>query len=251
MTVATPIGLYFFKNGQMEGFIQLHRKLIEWDWYQDIPTFKLFIHCILKANHKDKSWRGIKIQRGQFITSLGNLSNETGLTLKQVRLSLDKLTNTGELGKQTTSYNTVITVVLYEKYQTRGTQKAHKGHSMGTAGATTNNENNEIKETKESPTKVERIDFDILLKFISETTQRQFRTINKKVQQSFNARLKEGYTKGDIMNAIKNASKNQFHIDNGCQYLTPEFFSRSATLEKFSSVAKPIIKFDPNSNPVN
>lgn len=103
----------------------------------------------------------------------------------------------------------------------------------------------------ETSTKVEKIDFDILLKFICDTTERQYRTINAKVRQSFNARMKEGYTKVDIMNAIKNASKNQFHLDNGRQYLTPEFFSRSATLEKFSSVAKPVPQFDPNANPVN
>lgn len=142
-----------------------------------------------------------------------------------------------------------------------GWEKRRKQKELSERNATASNpqsESDAIREEKireedikVTPTKVEKIDFDILLKFICDTTERQYRTISAKVKQSFNARIKEGYTKVDIMNAIKNACKNQFHLDNGRQYLTPEFFSRSATLEKFSSVAKPVAQFDPNANPVN
>jgi uncharacterized phage protein (TIGR02220 family) len=98
-------------------------------------------------------------------------------------------------------------------------------------------EEEEVKEEEKEesltpPTKVE-IDFKILLDFINKKTQRSFRTISDKVKKSFKARLKEGYTKEDIGNAINNAIKTQYHIDNNYQYLTPEFFSRSSTLDKY------------------
>lgn len=137
----------------MEGFIQLHRSLLEWEWYDDTPTFKLFIHCLLKANYVEKKWRGIDIKRGQFITSLSNISHETGLTTKQVRNSIEKLVETGELGKQTTNRNTVITVLSYDKYQTEGKpngkQRASKGQTEGKQRATTNKDNKENKDKKE------------------------------------------------------------------------------------------------------
>ena len=101
----------------------------------------------------------------------------------------------------------------------------------------------EIEEEKEvinTPTKVDNssIDFEILKNFICKSTKRNFRTINKKTQNSYKARLKEGYKKEDISNAIKNAVNSQYHKENNYQYLTPEFFSRPSTLDKYCNVSE-------------
>ena len=47
-----------------QGFILLHRKLLEWEWYTDHNTKMVFIHCLLKANFEKKEWRGVVIERG-------------------------------------------------------------------------------------------------------------------------------------------------------------------------------------------
>ena len=60
-----------------QGWIKFHRKFINWEWYDDINTSRLFIHCLLRANHQDKKWRGITIKMGQFVTSLSKLSTES------------------------------------------------------------------------------------------------------------------------------------------------------------------------------
>lgn len=137
----------------IEGFIQLHRKLIEWEWYDDLPTFKLFIHLLLKANYKTKIWRGETIERGQLKTSISHLAHETGLSEKQIRTALNKLIKTGEVGKATTSHNTVITVLSYNSYQDKGkpldTPRANEGQTKGKAGATTNKDNKVNKVNKE------------------------------------------------------------------------------------------------------
>lgn len=88
------------------------------------------------------------------------------------------------------------------------------------------------KETKDI------LDFVKLLSFINQKTGRKFKTINDKVKRKYKARLKDGYTKEDILNSIINASNLQYHKDNGCQYLTPEFFSRQDTLDKYGNEAK-------------
>lgn len=88
------------------------------------------------------------------------------------------------------------------------------------------------KETKD------KLDFVKLLSFINLKTGRSFKTINDKVKHKYKARLKDGYTKEDILNSIVNASNLQYHKDNGCQYLTPEFFSRQDTLDKYGNEAK-------------
>ena len=47
------------------------------------------------------------------------------------------------------------------------------------------------------------------------------------------ARLKEGRTLEEILTAVKNASKDSYHIGEGYKYLTPEFFTRADKIDKF------------------
>ena len=97
---------------------------------------------------------------------------------------------------------------------------------------------NKLTNTQINPTKVEPINFDILLNYINEKTNRSFRTINKNVQAKYKARLKDGYTKKDIQTAIDNAVKSEYHKENGFKYLTPEFFSRADKIDLFSQTTE-------------
>lgn len=98
---------------------------MEWEWYTDVNTKTLFLHCLLRANWKEGSWKGIHYLPGEFITSLPSLSKESGLSIRQVRTSLDKLISTGELTSKTTdsvtgkklTKNRVIVVNNWDKYQ--------------------------------------------------------------------------------------------------------------------------------------
>ena len=83
-------------------FIKLYRKFIRWEWYKDPITKSVFLHCILRANWKAGSWRGIQYEAGEFITSLPALAEETGLSIQQVRTALSHLTSTGEVTDRTT-----------------------------------------------------------------------------------------------------------------------------------------------------
>lgn len=59
---------------------------------------------------------------------------------------------------------------------------------------------------------------------------------DSKIERSFKARIREGYSKKDLMKATLNAHKDQYHKDNNYQYLTPEFILRSDKLNKFLNV---------------
>ena len=101
----------------MEGYIKIFRKMLEWEWYDDTNTKVVFLHCLLKANFADKNWRGITIQRGQFLTSVATLSNELDISGMQVRTALNKLQGTNEITIQTTNKYSIITVCNYDSYQ--------------------------------------------------------------------------------------------------------------------------------------
>ena len=101
----------------MQGWIKLHRQFTEWEWYDDDKCFKLFIHLLLKCNHKKASWRGETIESGECITSLGNLAKEVKMTMQSLRTTLSKLEKTGEINKQSTSKLTRISVCNYKSYK--------------------------------------------------------------------------------------------------------------------------------------
>ena len=100
-----------------QGWIKLHRKFINWEWY-DEPTVKsVFIDLILNANHQATAWHGHEIEKGSFVTSVADIAARNGLTTQQVRSALKKLEKTGEISKKATNKNTLIIVLGYAKYQ--------------------------------------------------------------------------------------------------------------------------------------
>ena len=102
---------------QNNNFIKLSRKILDWEWYTDEHTKTLFIHCLLKANWKKGSFRGVSVKRGEFITSLQNLANETGLSVQSVRTAIKHLELTGEIESKNIKFGRLITVVNYEMYK--------------------------------------------------------------------------------------------------------------------------------------
>lgn len=143
-----------------KGFIYLHRKFLSWEWYDDKNTSRLFIHLLLTANHSTKLWRGIKIKRGELITSSKELSKASKLTVQELKTSLSKLQNTGEINKQTTNKFTKITICNYDSYQTYektdqpdinkpSTNEQQTSNKRPTTNNNINNVNNDLYDEKE------------------------------------------------------------------------------------------------------
>ena len=99
-----------------EWFIKIFRSLIDWEWYDDINTCRLFIHLLLKVNYIDTKWRWIEIKKWERLTSIWNLSSETGLSPMQVRYCIKKLKTTNEITIKTTNNYTLIKLNNYDKY---------------------------------------------------------------------------------------------------------------------------------------
>ena len=212
----------------MSGYISLHRKLLDWEWYNDNNTKVLFIHCLLKANWEDKNWQGILIKRGSFITSIETLSNELNLTFQNIRTSLSKLEKTNEIVKISTNKNTLLTLVKYDEYQNTEVKVTNEQQTTNKQLTTTNN----IINKKDN---IEPINWSILLDFFNEVTGKKCKVVPEKAKSQFKARLKESFTKDDIANAIQNAYNDNYHKETNHKYLTLEFISRADKLERFST----------------
>ena len=100
----------------------------------------------------------------------------------------------------------------------------------------------EIKHT--SPT----VNWDGLLNQFNEITGKKLKVVDDKSKRQFLARLKDGYTKQDIVSAITNCYNSEFHKGNGHKNLTLEFISRPDKFGMYfdfkETIVKPQIKQD-------
>ena len=127
-------------------FIKLNRKILDWEWYKDANTFKLFIHLLLTANVKDKKWQGITIKRGEVVTSLKSLSQQTGLSVQNVRTALNNLILTKCLTNKSHSKFRIISINNYNLYQSANKVS---NNQLTNNQQTTNNQLTTSKESKE------------------------------------------------------------------------------------------------------
>lgn len=78
------------------------------------------------------------------------------------------------------------------------------------------------------------IDFDSLLKFINKRTGKNFQVVNATTRTKYKARLREGYTKENIFNAIINATESDWHKKDNFKNLRPTFFCRADKLDLYA-----------------
>ena len=106
----------------MEGYIKLHRKMLEWEWYDDANTMRLFIHCLLNANHEPNKWHGIEIKTGELLTGRLKLARALKLSEQQIRTSLNKLKSTNEITIKSTKEYSIILINNWNEYQQNNQQ---------------------------------------------------------------------------------------------------------------------------------
>ena len=88
-----------------QGWVKAYRQLLDWEWYTDVPTFKLFLHLLLIVNREPQQWRGQTLSSGSVVTSISALASGSGLSDMQVRTALKHLQKTGEISKNVTNKN--------------------------------------------------------------------------------------------------------------------------------------------------
>lgn len=120
------------------GFILLYRSTLNWEWYKDVNTCRLFIHLLLSAAFQQIRIKGKLVKRGQCITSVRKLAKETGLSEANTRTAIKHLESTHEITCTPSPQGTVITIKNYSKYQAQTHQPTHDQHTTRKNQHTTN-----------------------------------------------------------------------------------------------------------------
>lgn len=110
----------------MGNFIKIDRKILKWEWWSDINTYRLFTYMLIVAYWKNGKYKGKDIPRGSFPSSLSELSKETNLTENEVRTAIKHLKSTGEITSKPHNKFTIFTIKNYELYQSDNKQNNNK-----------------------------------------------------------------------------------------------------------------------------
>lgn len=101
----------------LNGFVKIHRKLIEWGWYSDSVVKCVFLHLLMIAAWKPGEYLGHPIKPGQAIIGRKKMAVELGFSEQQIRTALKKLESTKEITLFSTNRFTIATVENWEFYQ--------------------------------------------------------------------------------------------------------------------------------------
>ena len=128
------------------GYIKIFRSIINWAWYHDANTFRVFMHLILTANFEPHAFEDITVERGQRVISIKNLADELSLSEKNVRTALKHLKKTGEVAVKATSKYSIITIKNYNFYQSAANDGRAADAQKASYGRQYKKDNNNKKE---------------------------------------------------------------------------------------------------------
>lgn len=141
----------------MSGWVKLHRQVLDSSLWQNPNAFLVFTYLLLRAAHAPKKFpfngKDLDLQAGELISSHDSIriGMAGSLSIKQIRVALNYLKETGRVAVKTTNKFSVITIVNWDLYQAEGRQegepRANEGQAKGKPRATNKNDK-ELKNEK-------------------------------------------------------------------------------------------------------
>lgn len=116
------------------GWVSLHRALLDNPIFEDATLLKTFIWCLLKATHEERiqivGRQEVKISPGQFITGRHKAGKELGLSPSKAREQLIKLQIANTLDIKSNNKFSLVTIENWDFYQNTGKKLNSKSNSI-------------------------------------------------------------------------------------------------------------------------
>ena len=219
----------------MNGFIKLHRKILEWGWYDDPNTKIVFLHLLLTANYSDSCYKGIDLKPGQTVTGRKSLSEALGISEQEVRTALNHLKSTNEITIKSTNKFSVVTIVNWESYQCVAEESTNEVTDNLTNNQPTtnqqltnnqphykNNKNNKNRRTQEEKKDIYSAERTEIINCLNDAIGSNYRPNTKKTKDLIHARLSEGFTVEDFKTVIYRKTKQWQNDPKMVKFLRPE-----------------------------
>lgn len=133
----------------MEGWIRVHRKIIDAPWFNKSEYVHLWLYLLLKANHKDQEVfignEKVLVKRGQLLTSRHKLSEVVHIQENKIYRILKCFENEHQIEQHKTRKYTVISIVNYDTYQKNEQDNEQQMNNKRTTDEQQMNTNNNDK----------------------------------------------------------------------------------------------------------
>ena len=139
------------------GWVKLHRKMLDNPVVmKDSDHLAVWVYLLLNATHAEypalfKS-KKIMLQPGQLITGCVSIGNQLSISESKVRRTLNDFISDGQIDRQTSNKNSLITVLNWDLYQTYDGQsdiQVTDNRRTSDGQVTTNKKIKKIKKVKE------------------------------------------------------------------------------------------------------
>ena len=223
----------------MSGWIKLHRSLLDWEWWDDETTTRLWITILLSVNHEQKKWKGQTIEAGQMLTSYASLAKKSGLSVQSVRTSINRLKSTHEITCESTHRFTLISVVKWADFQAddrtantvnntpANNQLTQSQHSPNTVLTTNKNDKN----VKNDKNEKNYILADEIIDYLNMRIGTSFRH-SASSRKFILGRLNDGFTVQDCKDVIDKKCVDWVGTDYE-KFLSPDTLFRPSNFEKY------------------
>ena len=185
----------------METYIKLYRRILDWEWYSDTNTIRVFLHILLRANYEPNRYKGQVIAAGECVFGRKVWAKELGLSERQVRTAIEHLKSTNEISTRATNQFTVISVVRWGFWQMCGGQATNE---------TTNEKSNERPTSDQRATTSKEIKnirnkediYSRVIAHLNEAANTHYKSTTEKTKKLIRARLNDGFTEDDFISVI-------------------------------------------------
>lgn len=236
-------------------YIKIFRSLLEWEWWHDPNTCRVFIYMLLKANWSDKEWKGEVIKRGSFVSSVSRIANDCDMSVDQVRTAVKHLRNTKEITTVSSAKNTVFTVLNYEKYQC----DTKVNPKQNTKDSTEEIPNKSRENPEQIPNKSQQLKNNknnknnkyiysaAVIPYLNQKTGRHYREDNEQTERLLSGRIADGYTVADMQKVIDIKCEEWLNTEFS-KFLRPKTLFNPSHFEEYLNQPKGQAK---SSQPVN
>lgn len=101
-------------SNDMARYIKLHDSILQWQWFHDANTLRLWIYLLLNAQYAD----GNQLKRGQMMISQRMLYKNLQISYKTLRRSLNALISSGCITVSIVDFSgSLVTINHYDSYQ--------------------------------------------------------------------------------------------------------------------------------------
>ena len=132
----------------MEGWIKLHRSILNKGWIKKSEYVQLWVVLLLMASHDDREyfWNGktVTLKSGQLITGRKALSEKTGISQTTIERILLTFENEHQIGQQKTSTSRLISILNWGKHQKVGQHNGQRADNERTTSGQRADTNKEL-----------------------------------------------------------------------------------------------------------